>query len=103
MKNFIKLLTITLIFLLSASLHASEGGQGIPILDIGVGGKASAMGGAFISISDDATAILWNPAGMVQIDGDELILWIEMKSEVSIRWLRFTDSTPVCLNTAGER
>ncbi|MCK4907247.1 MAG: tetratricopeptide repeat protein [Spirochaetes bacterium] len=74
MKKFKKVLTVTLIFLLSAALYASEGGQGIPILDLGVGGKASAMGGAFISISDDATAILWNPAGMVQIDGDELTL-----------------------------
>jgi len=33
----------------------------------GVGTKAIAMGGAFIGLADDFSAIYWNPAGLVQI------------------------------------
>ena len=35
-------------------------------LNIGVGSRANAMGGAFVAISDDATALYWNPAGISQ-------------------------------------
>ena len=30
------------------------------------GGKAMGMGGAFVAVADDATAIYWNPAGLAQ-------------------------------------
>jgi len=38
------------------------------------GGKADAMGGAYIGIADDLSAIYWNPAGLAQIkkEGIEL-------------------------------
>jgi len=31
---------------------------------LGVGGRALGMGGSFVAISDDATAVYWNPAGL---------------------------------------
>ena len=37
----------------------------------GVGARAAGMGGAFIGVSDDATAISWNPAGLTQLDEPE--------------------------------
>jgi hypothetical protein len=36
-------------------------------LNLPVGARASGMGGAFTAISDDASAVYWNPAGLVQI------------------------------------
>ena len=36
-------------------------------LNLPVGARASAMGGAYSAISEDASAIYWNPAGLVQI------------------------------------
>lgn len=36
-------------------------------LTVGVGARALAMGGAFVAISDDASATYWNPAGLVQL------------------------------------
>jgi hypothetical protein len=36
-------------------------------LNLPVGARAAGMGGAFSAISDDASAVYWNPAGLVQI------------------------------------
>lgn len=36
-------------------------------LNLPVGARASAMGGAYSAISEEASAIYWNPAGLVQI------------------------------------
>ena len=33
-------------------------------LKIPVGARASAMGGAFVGVADDATAVFWNAAGI---------------------------------------
>ncbi len=43
-------------------------------LKIGVGGRATAMGDAFIAVADDATALFWNPAGIVQFKDNQLTL-----------------------------
>ncbi len=40
-------------------------------LKIGVGARASAMGGAFVGVADDASAIYWNAAGITRIDPDK--------------------------------
>jgi long-chain fatty acid transport protein len=51
---------ITLVFL---TLLIALCGNGISLNSIGP--KAGAMGGAFIGQADDATAVYWNPAGLV--------------------------------------
>ena len=38
----------------------------------GIGARALAMGGAFVAVADDATATLWNPAGLAQLDDTRL-------------------------------
>jgi hypothetical protein len=40
-------------------------------LKIGVGARAEAMGGAFVGVADDATALFWNAAGIARIDPDK--------------------------------
>ncbi len=37
-------------------------------LKIGVGAQASAMGEAYVSIANDASALYWNPAGITQLE-----------------------------------
>jgi len=37
----------------------------------GAGARAAGMGGAFIGVADDATAIVWNPAGLVLLERPE--------------------------------
>lgn len=46
---------------------ASAGGLYVP----SVGSAASALGGAFVGLADDYSAVHWNPAGIVQISGTE--------------------------------
>lgn len=41
------------------------------MLGLGVGGRALGMGNAFTAISDDYTAIFWNPAGLAQMRRNE--------------------------------
>jgi long-subunit fatty acid transport protein len=41
---------------------------------VGSGARALGMGGAFISVADDATAASWNPAGLIQLEKPEASL-----------------------------
>ena len=45
-----------------------------PFLEIEVGPRALGMGGAFVAIANDATAIYWNPAGLSRISKTEAAL-----------------------------
>lgn len=44
-----------------------RGSSAASMLGIGVGARAEALGGAFVAIADDPSALYWNPAGMTQI------------------------------------
>ncbi|MCL2335197.1 MAG: hypothetical protein FWC57_03940 [Endomicrobia bacterium] len=66
MKNIVKkIIPLLLVFALSANSYAATGGAAF--LSKGVGAKALGMGGAFTSISDDTSAVYWNPAGLARI------------------------------------
>jgi hypothetical protein len=41
-------------------------------LKIGVGARAAAMGESFVAVANDASALYWNPAGLVQFKDDEV-------------------------------
>jgi len=47
---------------------AKVGTFGGQFLKLGVGARASSMGGAFVSVADDASAVFWNPAGIARIE-----------------------------------
>jgi len=40
-------------------------------LKIGIGARASGMGGAFVAVADDPSAVYWNPAGLARLDIDK--------------------------------
>jgi long-subunit fatty acid transport protein len=42
-------------------------------LKIGVGGRAAALGESFVAISDDASALYWNPAGLAQFKKNQVM------------------------------
>ncbi len=61
----IKFITILIAFCFVSAGTAL--GNGLSINNIGT--KSLGMGGAFVGIADDFTAIYWNPAGLTQVKG----------------------------------
>lgn len=66
MKKIVFLLAVFLAF---SELYAQNevGTTAAPFLGIGAGPRAIAMGGAFVAIASDPTALYWNPAGISRI------------------------------------
>lgn len=48
---------------------SKKGTTAAAFLSIGQGVRAVSMGGAFVAVADDPSAIYWNPAGITQLDG----------------------------------
>jgi len=65
-------------FLMTAALIACMGislsANGLNLN--GVGSKAIAMGGAFIGLADDYSAIFWNPAGLTQMKNSSISFFV---------------------------
>jgi long-subunit fatty acid transport protein len=79
MKNILIILIFCYAYFdADAQLFPTLGGQRAGIstaqfLKIGVGGRASALGDAFIAVANDVTSLYWNPAGLVQFENNEII------------------------------
>ncbi len=43
-------------------------------LSLGVGARAMGMGGAYVAVSQDASAVYWNPSGLAGISSRQLLL-----------------------------
>jgi hypothetical protein len=63
--------SLALVMVLSAVVLA-DGIGAFSAFKNGIGARALAMGGAFVAVADDATATLWNPAGLAQLDDTRL-------------------------------
>lgn len=57
-----------------AQIFEKVGTLGGQSLKIGVGARAAAMGEAYVALSDDATAVYWNPAGIARMSGQSISL-----------------------------
>lgn len=56
--------------------NTSFGGVSGEFLEFGAGARGMALGGAFATISDDVSALHYNPAGLTFMDGPEVALTI---------------------------
>lgn len=75
-KIFLLLILITGVSY--AQLFPNLGGQRSGIstaqfLKIGVGSRAAGLGEAFVALSDDASALYWNPAGITQFENNQVL------------------------------
>jgi len=76
MKNKI-LILFTFVLIAAASVTAQsfvsdvskKGTSAAPFLSIGQGARAVGMGSAYVAVSDDPTAIYWNPSGLAKLNG----------------------------------
>lgn len=71
-----KLLLILLaVVLVSPAVKAQElSSIAGAFVDVGYGARPVALGGAFVGLADDVNAVLWNPAGLTNIEQKELTL-----------------------------
>ncbi|MFA7709786.1 MAG: PorV/PorQ family protein [Candidatus Neomarinimicrobiota bacterium] len=110
-----KIQTIFLIILLNTICSYAQNKSGTAsgqFLQIPVGGKAIAMGGAFTALSDDPTALFWNPGAISRTIKNKMYVsqtnWlVGSKHQFLAAQLRFTDQDVigVCFNLLdyGER
>jgi hypothetical protein len=113
MKQVIAALLVVLVgtgWCWSAVIHDHAGATGMAFLKVGIGGRATAMGGAYSAISGDVTAGYWNPAGLTGIEGRDVVwmhsAWFQgIRGEYAGLALgngRRTIGISVRLQTAGE-
>lgn len=57
---------------LAAVLLLFGGGASANFLEVETGARAMGMGGAFVAVADDVTALHWNPAGLASFEGFQL-------------------------------
>lgn len=82
---------LTVLSLFFGCLHAQENaGQAGEFLRWGAGTKALSLGRAFTAISDDASALYWNPAGLSSLTtsgGAFMFMHVPMKEGASLNYL----------------
>jgi len=71
---FISFILLNLVQAQNEGNVSKVGTTAAPFLEIEVGSRAIGMGGAFVAIANDATAIYWNPAGLSRISKIEATL-----------------------------
>ena len=72
MKNWLIILAVYSLAIAHPVLAAGDPGTTVAdFLNIGIGARASGMGGAFTGLADDASAIYWNPGGLTQLQRPE--------------------------------
>ena len=57
---------------LTVALLLSGGAASANFLEVETGARPMGMGGAFVAVADDVTALHWNPAGLARLGGFQL-------------------------------
>jgi hypothetical protein len=75
----IKIITILVAILLASvnllSQVSKVGTTAAAFLEIGPGSVATSMGGAFVSVANDATSLYWNPSGIADFTKNEVTIF----------------------------
>jgi long-subunit fatty acid transport protein len=73
------------------SENSKRGTTAAPFLSIGQGARAIGMGSAHVAITDDPSALYWNPAGITKVQGFGFVVdhtnWI---ADISYNYMAFT-------------
>jgi opacity protein-like surface antigen len=59
---------------LSGQVVSKRGTTAAPFLSIGQGARAIGMGGAYVAVANDVSAMYWNPAGIADLKGIGLLI-----------------------------
>ncbi len=67
------------------------GTAAVTFLKIGVGARAVSMAGAYVAMANDGSAVFWNPAGLVQIGRNELMVsHLDWLADINYEFLSYT-------------
>lgn len=65
---------ITVLFMAALALTAyADDTAGFAFLQIPVGARSAAMGGAFTAVTEDPLSLYWNPANLVSVSGGRIV------------------------------
>jgi hypothetical protein len=74
-QNILILIFLCSGLLLAQSTNVSKRGTtAAPFLSIAQGARALGMGGAFVALADDPSAMYWNPAGIADLQGVQVLV-----------------------------
>lgn len=74
--------------LASSGRLTNVGTTAAPFLEVGVGSRAVGMGGAFVAVANDVSALYWNPAGISRIARPEAVFErVEWLADISFNYL----------------
>lgn len=71
LKNSVFILAILSVGLADSDRLTNVGTTAAPFLEVGIGARAIGMGGAYVALANDVSAIYWNPAGLRQMKNPE--------------------------------
>jgi hypothetical protein len=67
----------------NVAAQAKVGTTGAQFLELGVSARSMGMGGAFVAVSDDISAVYYNPAGLTSLLGKEVMFsYVDMPAGV---------------------
>lgn len=67
--------------------QSKVGSTAAPFLNVAIGPRAIAMGGAFVATADDITALYWNPAGIAHTERNgALFSHTQWFADISYNW-----------------
>ncbi|MCB1151837.1 PorV/PorQ family protein [bacterium] len=87
MKRMVFLALVAMMLPAAAQAEQFEkvGTFGAQFLEIGTSARATGMGGAFTAVADGATSVFWNPAGLVEVRGNEFHLsQVEWPADINL-------------------
>jgi hypothetical protein len=92
-KSMYKKVLIFILLINSLSMGSSKrltnvGTTAAPFLEVGVGSRAIGMGGAFVGVANDVSALYWNPAGISRITSPEAVFEkVEWLADISFNYI----------------
>src|SRR4051812_38373841 len=74
MKTRAAFLTTLFLLLVRLPARAGSGTEGASFLDIPVGAEPAALGAAYSAVANNAYAPMWNPGGLGNLSGPQMML-----------------------------